>query len=178
LRRRIQSRHTVLAIAIIAVAVLAFTNEPASGADPVLENRVRVLEQSIRALTLGAPPVARSDAAATRCKLDDLTAEVRRLRAYMDVLRQLLDANERWHIGVIAGRSITMYTGAQAYKEAALDIVAQAAAIISAQKGLAQTEFAVATLKQKVKVDQAVVDLLTQSTDQLKQSNRILDITA
>jgi hypothetical protein len=29
-----------------------------------------------------------------------------------------------------------------------------------------------------VKVDQAVVDLLTQSTDQLKQSNRILDITA
>ena len=71
-----------------------------------------------------------------------------------------------------------MYTSAQAYKEAALDIVAQAAAIISAQKGLAQTEFAVATLKQKVKVDQAVVDLLTQSTDQLKQSNRILDITA
>lgn len=59
-----------------------------------------------------------------------------------------------------------------------MDVTASAAAIIAAQKAQAQTEFSVAMVKQQVKIDQAVVDLLTQSTDQVKQSNRILDVTA
>jgi hypothetical protein len=58
-----------------------------------------------------------------------------------------------------------------------MDVTATAAAIIAAHKALAQTEFSVAMVKQQVKVDQAVVDLLTQATDQVKQSNRVLDIT-
>ena len=59
-----------------------------------------------------------------------------------------------------------------------MDVAASAAAIIAAQTAEAQTEFSVAMLKQQVKVDQAVVDLLTRSTEQLKQSNRILDLSA
>ena len=74
------------------LAVLAVAAPPAAGADPALENRVGILEQTVRGLTLGAPPAAVRDDAATRRRLDGLALEIRRLRAEVQALRERLDA--------------------------------------------------------------------------------------
>jgi hypothetical protein len=65
---------------------------PAPASDARLENRVRLLEQSVRALTLGAPPAAVRDDTATRRRLDHLALEVDRLKAEVRLLRERLDA--------------------------------------------------------------------------------------
>ncbi len=81
-----------LAVSLAVLTLAAIVALPAVGADPMLENRVRILEQSIRSLTLGAPPAAVRDESATRRRIDVLTAEVQRLQTEMQVLRQRVDS--------------------------------------------------------------------------------------
>ncbi len=81
-----------LAVSLAVLTFAAIVAVPAAGADPVLENRVRILEQSIRSLTLGAPPAAVRDESATRRRIDALTSEVQRLQAEVQVLRQRVDS--------------------------------------------------------------------------------------